>query len=388
MKRILHVTYDYPSLITPNKTPTIENLVEGTNNKYKNTVIVLNRVSRLAQEKILSEENLYLINTFGLPKGILFRHTIARAIENVKCLKHKCDLNYQRFDLIHAHKLCFEGPIAAYICNEFGMPFIVSMRGSDIRVLKYRIDLRNYYRQILKKAKKIIIISPWMAKALLDIFHQPFYEINIKPKLCCLGSVVDVNQNIRGYKTKPTQKKLVTILKITKPNIKVKNIKRLLKAFKKVHTVYKGVSLDIIGDGEARDRLNILIKRYSLEDTVNLLGYIDNSNLNDIIYKYVAFVLPSARETFGLSYIEALRNGLPIIYSRGTGVDGFFKEDIGIKVDHFSSNSICRGIIKIIEMNKEYKKNVADYVKSGGLQQFSREYVIGKYCEVIDSIIV
>jgi len=79
---------------------------------------------------------------------------------------------------------------------------------------------------------------------------------------------------------------------------------------------------------------------------------------------------------------------LPIIYSRGTGVDGFFKEDIGIKVDHFSSNSICRGIIKIIEMNKEYKKNVADYVKSGGLQQFSREYVIGKYCEVVDSITV
>ena len=36
--------------------------------------------------------------------------------------------------------------------------------------------------------------------------------------------------------------------------------------------------------------------------------------------------MPSRYETFGLVYGEAMSQGLPIIYSKGQGVDGYFKE--------------------------------------------------------------
>ena len=387
MKRILHITYDYPSVITPKKTPAIKNLVEGTKNKYKNTVIVLNRVSRLAQEKILSEENLYLINTFGLPKGMFFRHTITRSIDKVKYIKHKYDLDYQWFDLIHAHKLCFEGPIAAYISKEYNIPLVVSVRGSDFPVLKFRFDLRNYYKLILKEAKQIFIISPWMDAALVNIFQRKFYEEHIKSKLICLGSIVSVDLNLVDSEDKRITGKLVTVFKMTKRSIKVKNIERVLKAFKKARIILGYLTLDIIGDGKGRDKIETLVKKLGLENEVNLRGDIDNFELNDILYKYSAYIMASYPETFGITYIEALRNGLPIIYAKGMGVDGFFPEEIGIKVNPFSIHSIHEGILRVIRMNKEYKNNVSNYVKSGGLQQFSRESVIRKYCKVIDSII-
>jgi glycosyltransferase involved in cell wall biosynthesis len=38
------------------------------------------------------------------------------------------------------------------------------------------------------------------------------------------------------------------------------------------------------------------------------------------------FIMPSYNETFGLVYIEAMSQGLPIIYTQNEGVDGYFKE--------------------------------------------------------------
>ncbi|MBO1910409.1 glycosyltransferase family 4 protein, partial [Microvirga sp. 3-52] len=40
------------------------------------------------------------------------------------------------------------------------------------------------------------------------------------------------------------------------------------------------------------------------------------------------FILPSYKETFGISYVEAMSRGLPIIYTRGEGIDGFFPEGV------------------------------------------------------------
>jgi glycosyltransferase involved in cell wall biosynthesis len=44
--------------------------------------------------------------------------------------------------------------------------------------------------------------------------------------------------------------------------------------------------------------------------------------------------MPSFKETFGVVYIEALSQGLPVIYSRGQGIDGFFApHTVGEAVD-------------------------------------------------------
>lgn len=39
------------------------------------------------------------------------------------------------------------------------------------------------------------------------------------------------------------------------------------------------------------------------------------------------FVMPSKPETFGLVYVEALSQGLPILYAKGEGFDGYFDEE-------------------------------------------------------------
>ena len=61
------------------------------------------------------------------------------------------------------------------------------------------------------------------------------------------------------------------------------------------------------------------------------------------------FVMPSFQETFGLVYIEALSQGLPIVYSKGQGVDGYFDEgSVGYHVNPKKPNEIAESIDKIV----------------------------------------
>ena len=56
---------------------------------------------------------------------------------------------------------------------------------------------------------------------------------------------------------------------------------------------------------------------------------------------YGAMCLPSHNETFGMVYVEALLSGVPILYSRGTGIDGFLDRIEGaVGVDPCSTEEI------------------------------------------------
>lgn len=67
------------------------------------------------------------------------------------------------------------------------------------------------------------------------------------------------------------------------------------------------------------------------------------------------FVMPSHSETFGLVYLEALSQGLPVLYTKGQGIDGVFTASVGEAVNSRSVSSIGDGIKKIIQKYDSYK---------------------------------
>ena len=55
--------------------------------------------------------------------------------------------------------------------------------------------------------------------------------------------------------------------------------------------------------------------------------------------------MPSITETFGLVYLEALSQGLPVLCSKGQGIDGFFPSNTVVElVNPLSIPDIARGI--------------------------------------------
>src|SRR5690606_7569856 len=97
------------------------------------------------------------------------------------------------------------------------------------------------------------------------------------------------------------------------------------------------------------------------------------------------FVMTSIHETFGLSYAEALSQGLPIVYTKGQGFDGFYEEgQVGFGVDALSVESIANGIESVIENYNDLVQNVSQLDLA---QSFDWNEIAKKYQNIYKSIL-
>ncbi len=91
----------------------------------------------------------------------------------------------------------------------------------------------------------------------------------------------------------------------------VKNHRLLLEAFRLVAQKLDKISLTIYGDGECREDIAALTKKYNLEDRVNLPG--DTKNIKEKIKDASLFVLSSDFEGMPNAIAEAQALGIPVV---------------------------------------------------------------------------
>jgi glycosyltransferase involved in cell wall biosynthesis len=112
-------------------------------------------------------------------------------------------------------------------------------------------------------------------------------------------------------------------------------------------------------------------------------GPLANAKVLERISESIALVLPSHHETFGMVYLEALFAGVPILYSKGTGIDGFLDGlDVGIGVDPDNSSEISRALIELANNGARYRAAIIASTDELS-KRFGRSQVLARYTEVI-----
>lgn len=92
-----------------------------------------------------------------------------------------------------------------------------------------------------------------------------------------------------------------------------KNIDVAVRAFARLNESVPGYTLDIIGDGPARQTLQRLSVALGVSDKVRMRGFMDRATLARTYREYDAFVTASTIETQGIVLLEALAAGLPVV---------------------------------------------------------------------------
>lgn len=92
-----------------------------------------------------------------------------------------------------------------------------------------------------------------------------------------------------------------------------KNIDVVVRAFARLVDRRPEYTLDIIGDGPARQNLQRLASTLGVEDKVRMRGFMDRSALARVYRDYDAFVTASTIETQGIVLLEAMAAGLPVV---------------------------------------------------------------------------
>lgn len=113
-------------------------------------------------------------------------------------------------------------------------------------------------------------------------------------------------------------KKLTRPTKVRKPDALItasrlapeKHVDWLAKAVVKAHQQVSNVSLDIYGQGGDQKRIQEVIDFNHASDYIHLMG---QQNLDELYVKYSAYIAASTSEGFGLSLLEAVGSGLPMI---------------------------------------------------------------------------
>lgn len=129
----------------------------------------------------------------------------------------------------------------------------------------------------------------------------------------------------------------------------VKRLEFLLDAWPMVLQRVPSACLTIAGDGD-RVYANSLRRRAAmLGESVRLVGSVDDEEKRTLFYDNDLFVLPSFHENFGISVLEALGAGLPVVITPEVQLASFVrKHHLGLMVEG-SPADIADGIVTALE---------------------------------------
>ncbi len=82
---------------------------------------------------------------------------------------------------------------------------------------------------------------------------------------------------------------------------------------------HPGLELRVIGDGWWRDSVAAHARSRGVEDSVHLLGYVDELTKHRELARAWVALAPSAKEGWGLNVLEAASHGVPTVAHHGAG---------------------------------------------------------------------
>ena len=249
-KSIVHISFDFPDSINNNKTKAISNLINAQK-EFKNIVFSLNRTANpFADFNYKKEHYGYSLNIYGLPYGIGLRIWMYFAFKKIHKLISREKINV---DLIHGHKLSFEGLISRNLSQELSVPYIISVRGyTDFTAIKFSPFNRKLFLKILQKSSKVIYLTPWSKDKVQQIFSE---KVSGKKSLILPNIIILNDITINTQERFPD--KFVTVFNLD--SYKAKNIKRTILAMNIVHKKYPQLKLDIIGGGKSAKKIQSYI---------------------------------------------------------------------------------------------------------------------------------
>jgi glycosyltransferase involved in cell wall biosynthesis len=136
-----------------------------------------------------------------------------------------------------------------------------------------------------------------------------------------------------------------------------KGIDFLIRAIPIVKDRLNEIQLFIGGDGILRSCLENFIKKNNLESNVHLLGTIDDAALNEWYNKVSVVIIPSMFEGFGLTAIEAMACGTPVIATDVDALRNVVKNGVnGLLVKYNDVRALSEKILYLLKKKSEQSK--------------------------------
>ena len=305
---------------------------------------------------------------------VLFFAKTRKTIQDIeKCI----DLN--KTDLIHATTVFTDGAVARAISQKYNIPYIVTARNTDYNdFVKHAPHLWFVHRNVLRNASKIMFITDRLRNKFLN--HFTLSDL----RFCIKDRVVIQSNGVNEYWLNHLSEKRdfnhnILYIGNFEPT---KNVVRLISSVLKLKQEISDIHLDIVGGGGWQNKA--VLKSIGRNNSfVTFHGKVYDKNvLREYYKKCTVFAMPSIHETFGLVYIEALSQGMKVLFSKNEGIDGVFDKKVGEAVNPLKVDDITKALRKLIKEPSKY-----DTLSKNEIMQFDWTNIAKVYKDMYSNVL-
>ena len=301
--------------------------------------------------------DMYYCSPDGAIRDILEKRNIKYIpIKRLSILELKKIIKKYNIDIIHAHDY------KASFLSVFSNTKIISQLHLNWDFSSSWNLYTIVYRLIMKRFSKIIVVSK-------EVMEDAIFSKNNYDKFTVLTNVIDKSEVLRKSKEfKSTYYDLIFVGRLTQ----IKRPEIVIEITKRLRNKYPSIKTCVIGSGELEKSCKDLIKKYNLENNVEMLGFKENP------FPYIknskVALMPSSHEGLGLVAIESMILGTIVLNSGEGGLKTIFtnhskyicesideyvnKIDKILNVDKNTYKDDCDKMIKKFADIKKYKKKL------------------------------
>ena len=283
-----------------------------------------------------------------------------------------------KLDLLHCH-YAIPHATSAWIAKQMlreekrDIRVVTTLHGTDITIVGQDPSFHSITKFSIEKSDAVTAVSKYLQKETLDAFGCTACRVDVIPNF--IDAKV-YNRERYGSELRAqfngTRKVLMHISNF-RP---VKRIPDVVSVFARVQEKVPSV-LVMVGDGPDRHAAEQQARELGVDKHVQFLGKIDN--VAPLLAAADLFILPTNAESFGLSALEALASGAPVI---GTNVGGLPEVvqsgETGVLCGVGDVEGMADGALSLLKDEAKWKRFSAAAVEDAR-RRFAMNDVVGRY---------
>ncbi len=312
----------------------------------------------------------------------LFEHSLYGLALTSKMLEVA---QYENLDLIHVH-YAIPHAVSAYLAKQVkkkmggNIKFVTTLHGTDITLVGLEPSFMPLVKFSIEESDGVTAVSRFLKEKTLTNY-------NINKEIEVIHNFIDTNIYKPGRNDNFRKHIGCNGEKILVHTSNFRQVKRVPDAIRILQKVKKEIpsKLVLIGDGPDRSECERLARELNLQHDVIFLGKQDG--LSDILNACDIFVMPSQSESFGLSALEAMACGLPVVSTSVGGLpELILHNETGYIAEIGDIDRMAKYVIELLQNEKKYSV-FSENSRLRAVNNFEKNLIVPKYVQYYEKIL-
>ncbi len=286
-------------------------------------------------------------------------------------------------DILHVH-YAVPHATSAYLAKKIiaktkTLPVITTLHGTDITLVGTDPSYYDITMFSIENSDAVTAVSDYLKNETLREF--PIEKtIEVIPNFVDTEKFSPETQQLRDCVKEPCEKVIMHISNF-----------RPIKRIPDIVNVFEGVlkqvdtRLILIGNGPELENIRRMVESKGLSDKVSFLGR--QNDVSKLIPCADIYMLASEHESFGLTALESMSCGVPVVGSSGSGMDDFLGDGTaGLLYPAGDVGGMIDGCLRILT-ESGMKEKMGNAGRARAVKRYNVDSIVGIYEKLYENVI-